>query len=59
MTYLLTDVVKILIAKRLRHRLTPTNIHKVKQGINIFLITFGIFLLLNGFFPNFIQELKK
>ena len=58
-TYLLTDVVKILIAKRLRHRLTPTNIHKVKQGINIFLIAFGIFLLLNGFFPNFIQELKK
>ena len=55
MTYLLTDVVKILIAKRL----TPTNIHKVKQGINIFLIAFGIFLLLNGFFPNFIQELKK
>ena len=58
-TYLLTDIVKILIAKRLRHRLTPTNIHKIKQGINIFLVVFGVFLLLNGFFPNLIQTIKK
>ena len=59
LTYLLTDIVKILIAKRLRHRLTPTNIHKIKQGINIFLVVFGVFLLLNGFFPNLIQAIKK
>ena len=59
LTYLLTDIVKILIAKRLRHRLTPINIHKVKQGINVFLIIFGIFLLLNGIFPNYIQSLKE
>ena len=59
LTYLLTDIVKILIAKRLRHRLTPTNIHKIKQGINIFLVVFGVFLLLNGFFPNLIQTIKK
>ena len=59
LTYLLTDIVKILIAKRLRYRLTPTNIHKIKQGINIFLVVFGVFLLLNGFFPNLIQTIKK
>jgi lysine exporter protein len=59
LTYLLTDVLKILIAKRLRHRLTPTNIHKVKQGINVFLLIFGVFLLINGFFPNLIQSIKK
>ena len=54
-----SDVLKILIAKRLRHRLTPTNIHKVKQGINVFLLIFGVFLLINGFFPNLIQSIKK
>ena len=59
LTYLLTDIVKILIAKRLRHKLTPTNIHKIKQGIHIFLVIFGIFLLLNGVFPNALAAVKE
>jgi len=59
LTYLLTDIVKILIAKRLRHKLTPTNIHKIKQGIHIFLIIFGVFLLLNGVFPNALAAVKE
>ncbi|WP_454954619.1 LysE family translocator [Capnocytophaga gingivalis] len=59
LTYLLTDIVKILIAKRLRHKLTPTNIHKIKQGIHIFLVIFGVFLLLNGVFPNALAAVKE
>ncbi|WP_455004308.1 LysE family translocator [Capnocytophaga gingivalis] len=59
LTYLLTDIVKILIAKRLRHKLTPTNIHKIKQGIHIFLVIFGVFLLLNGVFPNALATVKE
>ncbi|WP_297979559.1 LysE family transporter [uncultured Capnocytophaga sp.] len=57
-TYLIVDIIKILIAKRLRHKLTPTNIHKIKQGINLFLVGFGIFLALSGIFPNFLHSVK-
>ncbi|MDO4879790.1 MAG: LysE family transporter [Capnocytophaga sp.] len=51
LTYLLVDIIKILIAKRLRNKLTPMNIHKIKQGINIFLVIFGLFLIFQGIFP--------
>lgn len=57
-TYLLVDIIKILISKQLRHKLTPKNIHQVKQAINIVLIIFGIILTLQGFFPNAKQKIS-
>jgi hypothetical protein len=37
-SYLLTDCVKILLAKQLKNKMTPTNIFKIKKGISIVLM---------------------
>lgn len=49
--YLGFDVVKILLAKQLKHRLTPTNIYKIKRIISFVLVIFGVFFILQGLFP--------
>lgn len=49
--YIGFDVVKIVLAKQLKHRLTPTNIYKIKRIISFVLVIFGIFFLLQGIFP--------
>lgn len=49
--YLLFDVAKILLAKQLKHKLTPSNIYKIKRVISIIILIFGLFFILQGFFP--------
>lgn len=49
--YLGFDVVKILLAKQLKHRLTPSNIYKIKRIISFVLVIFGVFFILQGIFP--------
>ncbi|MGX7667881.1 LysE family translocator [Flavobacterium pedocola] len=49
--YLLTDIGKVLLAKQLRRKLTPTNIIKVKKVSSVLLIIFGLALMLQGWFP--------
>lgn len=55
LTYLLVDCVKIVLAKQLKNQMTPTNILKIKKGISIVLMIFGIALIVQGWFP----EVKK
>lgn len=50
-SYFLIDLVKIMLAKQLRSRLTVNNIMKIKKGISIILMVFGIALLIQGWFP--------
>ncbi len=52
LSYLVTDVFKILLAKQLRRHLNPKNILMIKKGISIVLIASGIFLLVQGWFPS-------
>jgi threonine/homoserine/homoserine lactone efflux protein len=54
--YLAIDVVKIILAKQLKHRLTPVNIYKIKRVISVILIIFGVFFLLQGVFPGFKEK---
>ena len=54
--YLAIDVVKIILAKQLKHRLTPVNIFKIKRVICFILIIFGVFFLLQGVFPGFKEK---
>ena len=56
LTYLLIDILKILIAKQLKNRLTPFLIYKIKKVISIILIIFGLFLVIQGFFPVELQQ---
>lgn len=58
-TYLVVDVGKILLAKQLRHKLTPNNILKVKKVISLLLILFGLAIMLQGWFPSDQKMVKK
>lgn len=49
--YLLIDIYKILLAKQLKHKLTPNNIYKIKRIISIVILIFGAFFILQGIFP--------
>ncbi|MEL0455312.1 LysE family transporter [Flavobacteriaceae bacterium SZ-1-7] len=49
--YFLVDLVKILIAKKLKNRLTPRLIFKTKKIIALVILGFGVLLLVQGFFP--------
>ncbi len=51
LSYFITDLGKILLAKQLKRKLTPTVIFKVKRGMGILLMVFGIALMLKGFLP--------
>jgi len=59
LVYLLTDVIKILIAKQLKNKLTPYLIYKVKREINVILMIFGFFLIIQGFFPKEKEIIKE
>ena len=47
-SYLLIDCLKIVLAKQLKSKLTPTNILKIKKGISVVLIVFGLALMVQG-----------
>lgn len=50
-SYFITDLGKILLAKQLKKKLTPAVIYKVKRGMGVLLMVFGIALMLKGFIP--------
>lgn len=57
-TYFVVDIFKILIAKRLRNKLTPRRIFKTKKIIALVILGFGILLLSQAFFPKEKELLK-
>ncbi|MBU0942502.1 MAG: LysE family translocator [Bacteroidetes bacterium] len=58
-TYLLVDCIKILLAKQLKSKMTPTNILKIKKGISIVLMIFGLVLITQGWFPKEKEMVKN
>ncbi|MBZ9730671.1 LysE family translocator [Salegentibacter sp. JZCK2] len=58
-TYLVLDVFKILLAKKLNRKLTPTRIYIMKKGISVLLIVFGGMLIFQGLFPNQVNGIKE
>ncbi|BDB56280.1 LysE family translocator [Flavobacterium ammonificans] len=58
-SYLLIDCVKMVLAKQLKSKLTPTNIFKIKKGISIVLIVFGLALMAQGWFPKEKEMVKN
>ncbi len=52
LSYLAVDTGKILLAKQLKHKMTPKNILNIKKLISIILIIFGLTIMLQGWFPS-------
>lgn len=59
LTYLVVDTGKILLAKQLKHKMTPKNTLTIKKVISILLIVFGIAIILQGWFPSDQKIVKK
>lgn len=57
--YLLFDVAKILLAKQLKNKLTPQNIYKIKRVISMIILIFGLFFMLQGFFPKMKENITN
>ena len=51
-TYLLIDLVKMFLAKKLKNKMTPLNILKIKKLTSILLIVFGLSIMSQGWFPS-------
>lgn len=51
-TYLLVDLAKMFLAKKLKNKMTPKNILKIKKITSILLIIFGFTIMLQGWFPS-------
>ncbi|MBC7605698.1 MAG: LysE family transporter [Burkholderiales bacterium] len=58
-TYLFVDTGKIILAKQLKHKMTPNNILKIKKIISILLVAFGLVLMFQGWFPSDQKLAKK
>lgn len=58
-TYFLTDIVKILAAKRLKSKLTPRRIFKTKKIVALAILGFGLILLSQGLFPELYEKGKQ
>jgi threonine/homoserine/homoserine lactone efflux protein len=52
LSYLITDLGKIILAKQLKKTLTPVVIYKIKRLMGLLIIVFGIVLFLRGFFSD-------
>ncbi len=57
--YLLADILKILLAKTLKKKLTPTRIYNLKRLVSILMIFFGGVLLSKGLFPSSAQKIQN
>jgi threonine/homoserine/homoserine lactone efflux protein len=51
-SYFVTDLGKIFLAKQLKNKMTPEVIFRIKKIMGVILIVCGIFLILKGFIPN-------
>ncbi len=59
LSYLFVDCIKIVLAKQLKSKMTPINILKIKKGISIVLMVFGVVLITQGWFPKEKEKLKN
>ena len=57
--YLLIDILKILLAKTLRKKLTSIRIYYLKTLVSILMVVFGCVLLSKGFFPKSVEKLQN
>jgi threonine/homoserine/homoserine lactone efflux protein len=51
LTYFITDIFKILLAKQLKRKLTQGRILKIKKFLGLILIVCGFVLIIKGFLP--------
>jgi len=56
---LMTDIAKIVLAKKLKSKMTPRFIFKTKKWVSILIIVFGAVMILQGVFPKGKDKIKE
>lgn len=59
LSYFVADIFKILIAKRLKAKLTPRLIFKTKKIIAVVILGFGLLLFAQGLFPEAYEKNRE
>ena len=59
LSYLAIDILKILLAKRLKNKLTPRKIMVSKKVISIIILIFGIVLIFRGAAPDQVSKIEQ
>lgn len=57
--YFLIDLIKIIVSKKLKNKLTPRIIFKTKKIIALVILGFGVLLLVQAFFPKEKELIKE
>ena len=57
--YFLVDLIKIVVSKKLKSKLTPRLIFKTKKIIALVILGFGVLLLIQAFFPKEKEMIKE
>jgi threonine/homoserine/homoserine lactone efflux protein len=58
-SYLIVDILKILLAKRLKNKLTPRKILVSKKVISIIIFIFGLVLIFRGAAPEQVSKIEE
>ena len=58
LTYLFIDIIKILLAKKLRSKLTASRVQGIKKVISLVMVVFGIVFISKGLFPSEIKKIE-
>ncbi len=58
-TYLFIDIFKMLLAKRLKKKLTPRRTYLIKRAISVILIISGVFVIVKGVLPDTMEKKIK
>lgn len=59
LTYFAVDILKILLAKKLTCKLTPSRIFRLKRTINVLILLCGILLIARGVFPKPMKKVQN
>ncbi len=59
LTYFIVDILKILAAKKVKHKLTPRFVFKMKKMISLIILGIGLILIIQRLFPSQMEEIQN
>jgi len=59
LSYITVDMLKIFLAKKLKNKLTPRVIFKIKKIISLIILFIGLALMLQRLFPNKMEKIQN
>lgn len=58
-SYVVVDLLKIFLAKKLKHKLTPRVVFKMKKIISIVILFIGFVLMIQRLFPSKLEDIQS